>query len=235
MDEDERRAVSEELSGWEPEGLENADEVAEDLLELPPGAQFGVLRTAIPRILGPLPIDQREGFLRVLRDEIERVALGEEVYDVRAPGARGEHRARRKAALYNFLAGVSRKLHDHPPPRDLLSPTAAVLRVLGSRITDDEFDNLLAQLPKDLRDRLEEDPPPITRPRSMDASAFIGRVAEGACDGDRERAFELSAAVLRTLTERIGNAAVKARRQLPIDYLPLFQELPAEPPPGHRG
>ncbi len=230
MEDDERRAVADELRGWEPEGLETADEVAEDLMELPLGAQFGVLRTVVPRILGALPIEQREGFLRVLRDEIERVAVGEDAYDLRNAGRGGAHWARREASLYQFLGAVSQKLSDHPAAGTLLEPVTAVLRTLGSRITEDEFDNLLAQLPRNLREHLEDNPPPITRPRAMDAAAFVARVAEEACNGDRDGAFELCAAVLRTLTERIGNAAVKARRQLPIDYLPLFQEVHAPPP-----
>lgn len=217
--------MDEKSEAWEA-GLETADEVADDFLELPLGAQLGVLRTVVPRAVGALEPEAREGFWRRLRDEVDRYAVGEEPYDIRDQKPARTHWGRRDTALRSFLSAIAAKLPRKPPPVELLDDAVAVLRQLGARITEDEFDNLLSQLPRNLKDILEEEPPPAGLPRRLDAAGFVARIADEVCGGDRDAAFHLCAAVCRTLTERLGNAAIKARRQLPIDYLPLFAPEP---------
>ncbi len=221
---DERKEPKAEA--WEAGGLETADEVADDFLDLPLGAQLGVLRTVVPRAVGALDAEAREGFWRRLRDEVDRYAVGEEPYDIREQKLPRTHWGRREAALRGFLSAIAAKMPEPPKPTVLLDSTVAVLRQLGARITDDEFENLLSQLPRNLREILGEEPPPSGQPRRIDAAGFVARVADEVCGGDRDAAFHLSAAVCRTLTERLGNAAIKARRQLPIDFLPLFAPEP---------
>lgn len=205
-------------------GLETPEDVVNDFFDLPEGAQLGVLRTVIPRALGALGVEQREGFLRVLRDEIDRAALGEDCYDLRDQSWGGQrHLARREQSLRSFLGAVAHKLPEAAAPLSLLEPVRSVLGLLGLRITEDEFVNLLAQLPSQLRDSLQDDRLALAKPRQLDAASFIERLAEGSCAGDQAAARRLASAVCQTLTERLGNAAIKARRQLPIDYLQLFQ------------
>ncbi|MHB8418814.1 MAG: DUF2267 domain-containing protein [Myxococcales bacterium] len=222
MDEERGRSPEE----WDLGGLETVDELADDFLDLPLGAQLGILRTVVPRAVGVLDPEAREGFWRRLRAEVDRYAVGEEAYDIRNQQPPRTHRGRREAALRSFLSEVAAKLPEPPPRAALLDQAVSVLRHLGARITEDEFENLLSQLPRNLRERLDEEPPPLGQPRRLDAEGFIARVADEVCGGDRDAAFHLCAAVCRTLTEKLGNAAIKARRQLPIDYLPLFAPEP---------
>lgn len=62
---------------------EPAPEVVDDMLALPQQAQLGVLRTVAPRVLAELAPEEREGFMRALNEEMERVARGEPAYDIR--------------------------------------------------------------------------------------------------------------------------------------------------------
>ncbi len=205
-------------------GPETASEVVDDLLGLPIRAQLGVLRSVVPRVLSGLSPEEREGFWRVLRDEVDLAALGEEPYDLRVQGAAGPvHEGRRESALGVFLAAVADKLPDRPKASTLFDSVVSVVRVLGMRVGEAELENVLAQLPIRLREAIDEAPfEEIDRPRRIDKEAFLGRVADDCCGGDLERARQISHAVLATLTERLGNVAARARRQLPLEFRELF-------------
>ena len=59
-------------------------QLIDELLELPPEAQLGALRTLAPRILHRLSRERRQGFLRDLNQELEREDHGEPAHDITA-------------------------------------------------------------------------------------------------------------------------------------------------------
>lgn len=62
---------------------EALQELIDHIFELPLEAQLGVVRTVVPKILARLQGEQKAGFLRDFRNEIDRAERGEPSYDVR--------------------------------------------------------------------------------------------------------------------------------------------------------
>jgi hypothetical protein len=62
---------------------EALQELVDRIFEMPLEAQLGIVRTVVPKVLSRLEGEQKEGFLRDFRKEIERAERGEPSYDVR--------------------------------------------------------------------------------------------------------------------------------------------------------
>lgn len=94
-----------------------------------------------------------------------------------------------------------------------------MLRVLATRITPEEADDLAAQLPAPLDDVLHTHP---ERPEALGREEFLRRVA--AQTGARPRTAEWDAgAVLSTVADVVPSGEVDdLLSQLPTDYAELF-------------
>lgn len=68
----------------ESESHESAHTVVHDFFRLTRGAQFGVIRTILPRVLAELEEHERQGFLRDLGIELDLALHGRPVYELRS-------------------------------------------------------------------------------------------------------------------------------------------------------
>ena len=96
--------------------------------------------------------------------------------------------------------------------------TEATLATLVERLTPEEAQDLIAQLPVELKLALR--PPNVAQPRSMDE--FVATVAEREGVSDPGRAREHARAVLLTLQLAVSAGEMNdILAQLPGDYAPL--------------
>ncbi|MFF4713400.1 DUF2267 domain-containing protein [Streptomyces eurythermus] len=120
--------------------------------------------------------------------------------------------------LVEFLAQV-RDRGEYRTQEEAEHISTSVLRVLATRITPEEADDLAAQLPAPLDDVLHTHP---ERPEALGREEFLRRVAEQT--GARPRTAEWDAsAVLSTVADAVSGGEVNhLLSQLPTGYAELF-------------
>ncbi|GHG99460.1 DUF2267 domain-containing protein [Streptomyces rubradiris] len=120
--------------------------------------------------------------------------------------------------LVDFLAQV-RDRGEYRSQEEAEHISTSVLRVLATRISPEEADDLAARLPAPLDDVLHVHP---ERPEALGREEFLRRVAEQT--GARPRTAEWDAgAVLSTVADAVPGAEVDhLLSQLPAGYADLF-------------
>lgn len=124
---------------------------------------------------------------------------------------------------HEFLSNVEERA-DLESADEARAATEATLRVLGSRLTEPEAEDLAAQMPEEFGSDLTWES--RTEPESFDAEAFVGRVRERAEEGPRiddPDAETHAKAVVSTLADAVGSGELSdVRAQLPGGYERLF-------------
>lgn len=101
-----------------------------------------------------------------------------------------------------------------------------VLLLLQARITRREFEDLVAQLPLVVRERLKEAKPLDVKPRDLHAREFVRHIATGWFDGNELRAEEFVRCVFMVVRRLVSEGEMKdVESQLPRD----LRELVAAP------
>ena len=107
--------------------------------------------------------------------------------------------------------------------------TAAVLRALRDRLTTDEADQVLAQLPEELKEVWAEGEEAEREPIKMKREEFYERVVRDAGLPSTREARWMTLAVFAALKEQISPGEARdVMAQLPKDLKELWDEAQAE-------
>jgi uncharacterized protein (DUF2267 family) len=107
--------------------------------------------------------------------------------------------------------------------------TAAVLHALRDRLTTDEADQVLAQLPEELKEVWAEGEEAEREPMKMKREEFYERIVQDAGLPSRREARWMTLAVFAALKEQISpGEAQDVMAQLPKDLKELWDEAQAE-------
>lgn len=127
-----------------------------------------------------------------------------------------------------FLAHV-RERADLESTDEARGATEAALRVLGTRLTEPEAEDLAAQLPEDFGAALTWQSG--TEPKAFDADAFVDRVGDRGADDNRVDSSDAEAhakAVMSVLADAVSAGEIAdIRAQLPGGYERLFDPTEA--------
>lgn len=127
--------------------------------------------------------------------------------------------------FYRTVARTGRQ-----PDRELVRrATAAVLHALRDRLTTDEADHVLAQLPAELKEVWDEGERAEREPVRMDLPAFLARVGDEAGLPSVREARWMVLAVFAALKEQISPGEARdVMAQLPGPLKELWDEAQAD-------
>jgi len=129
------------------------------------------------------------------------------------------------AAFYRMVMGTSGEKSREVAKR----ATAAVFHALRDRLTPNEADQVLAQLPRELKQVWEEGELPERAPMKLSRDEFLERVKAEAKLGTTRDARWMTLAVFAALKEHLTpGEAEDVFAQLPKDLKELWAEAQAE-------